>query len=736
MAVELPGGGAYSESLHAVKCEAIWALGKLGADAAEAISRLVASMETSDLHIRLHLAWALSAVGLGQKRRTGATDPAVPAALMRLVRQGGCTLFEEAAYGLKEMGLVEFAQDLRPHDFNTLPVLSLKPSITGLYELSETILHTVSVKRPVVMAVTGDSGTGKTYFCEAILGGFGGIGSSEILYLKRDRTGDRTLDRIVGFKWLRSHVEPRFYDPYPVLESRDDSDAYFDEFIRANRNKKLIILDGWRDRAYFNRVIEVFNQKGYLDLLVHFRTTFSTRRLNLEEREASLDLVKIHLPLVEEPLIEETTFYREGSVLVYSLDNSIPSRLDSDGIREVFNRRKADRWTEKIRIGRFTTDRRHAGVEPMVLVPAEEQIRPRREALRTGGPKSLKIHESNFTRKLNDSLEARPHLLETVTTGNIPIHRIVFNTQGQIAFCGYDGTVGVLIGFSDEIYYAKPHASLVRGVTVRGRDLCTIGDDGFLKMVSFEKKTVMELGPLDPPATALGGNREGRLATGHDDGIVRVWDLEPGQVTVLPLHDGPVESIAVDRTGQVYSGGRDGRVRILNSDLSSVITVTIPRASAAVLAPCGGGLLAVSAVHEMQAGDCPEPAEFLILDPAGGRGRALSIAEARSMSAINVYFDGRLMFAFNSDGDAGLQGGIAVLTPGAQIPSYVVLGGHAAEARDCITMGPRIISCGSESEAEHTLKIWGTESYVASEHARARLMPESMPRPPYYRSIF
>jgi WD40 repeat protein len=255
-------------------------------------------------------------------------------------------------------------------------------------------------------------------------------------------------------------------------------------------------------------------------------------------------------------------------------------------------------------------------------------------------------------------------------------------------------------------------------------------------MVSFEKKTMIELGPFDSPATAIGSNSEGRLVTGHDDGILRVWDPEGGLVTVLPLHEGPVESVAVDRRGQIYSGGRDGRIRILDRDLTLLRTVTLPGASAAALAPCAGGLLAFSAAHESLSGAGPQAAEMLLLDPEGGGCTALSIPEAGGLTAISAYFDGRLMVAFASGGDGGPQGGIAVLNPADQIPSYVILGGHAAEARDCITMGPRIISCGSENAAEHTLKIWGTEAYVASEHARARLMPKSMPRPPYYRSIF
>ena len=226
--------------------------------------------------------------------------------------------------------------------------------------------------------------------------------------------------------------------------------------------------------------------------------------------------------------------------------------------------------------------------------------------------------------------------------------------------------------------------------------------------------------------------------TGHRDGSVQIWDAEAGWVTVLPLHDGPVDSVATDRSGRVYSGGRDGRVCILNKSMSSVRTVTIPGVSVAVLAPYVDGRLAIATrpIGTPDADRGPAGAETFILDPLTGRCLGLRIAEARSLSAMSVYFDGRLVVAFGSGGEPGVQSGIAVVDPGPDGPAYTVLGGHAVETRDCLSMGPRIISCGSETESRHTLKIWGTASYVAAEHAKAGFLPPSMPKPPYYRSLF
>jgi WD40 repeat protein len=738
VAVLTPAGQEYRQPLEAEKCEAIWALGKLGEEAAEAIPSLVACADSMDLDIRLHLAWALGTIGFGQKRATGGLDSDVVITLMRLIRQGDSTLFEEAASGLKHLGLPDVLHTLYLHDFGTLPVLSLKPSSIGIYEISETILHLVSVKRPVVMAVTGDSGTGKTYFCEVIAEGFSDIGGSEIVYLKRDTIGDRTLDRIVGLEWLRSHVEPRFYDPYPVPEDQDDPDRYFDEFIRACGNKKLIILDGWRDQAYFNRIIEVFYEKGHLDLLVHFRTTFSTRRLNLEEREASLERVKLHLPLVEEPGIEETSFYREGAVLVYNLDNSIPSRLDKDGIREVFNRRKVDSWADQIRIGSFTADRRPLPAETHALAPVEEKTDPDRRLFKAGEVTDLKVYETTFTRMLNDDLDACPHLLQTVTAGDLAVHRIAFYTQGQIAFSGHQGTVGVLVGFNDRVFYARPHRSVVRALAVTGREIYSVGDDGCLKALSFERSTARDLGKADSPTVALAGHRDGRVVTGHVDGSVRIWDAETGQVTLLRIHDGPVCCVVIDRRGRIYSGGTDGKVCAMDAAVSAVRAVSVPESRVVAVAPYVDGRLAVAtgrrAAQDGRRGS--GGGEIFLLDPQTGRSLRLTIPHAGDPTSMSVYFDGRLVIAFESEDQSRSGSRIAVVDPNPDAAVYTILGGHEVETGDCITMGPRIISCGTERGGAHTLKIWGTAAYVASEHAKARFLPASMPKPPYYRSLF
>ena len=77
-----------------------------------------------------------------------------------------------------------------------------------------------------------------------------------------------------------------------------------------------------------------------------------------------------------------------------------------------------------------------------------------------------------------------------------------------------------------------------------------------------------------------------------------------------------------------------------------------------------------------------------------------------------------------------------MLDPRAGYCQSKMLGDHAIETRDCLTMGPRIITCGDENGTENTLRIWGTETYVKQECDKFKIMPENMNKPPYCRSQF
>ena len=89
-------------------------------------------------------------------------------------------------------------------------ILGLKPAQRGLNELSETLHYLLRTKKRTVMAVNGDSGTGKTYFCQAIADGFADIRPHEILYLMRDtKRGQKVFNRLLGPSLAQEAYRPR-----------------------------------------------------------------------------------------------------------------------------------------------------------------------------------------------------------------------------------------------------------------------------------------------------------------------------------------------------------------------------------------------------------------------------------------------------------------------------------------------------------------------------------------------
>jgi hypothetical protein len=165
------------------KEEAIWALGKIGFDSLRAVPALAGYADHPSARLKSYLAWTLGELGKAQKERSGGVSADVVIALLKLLKEKNRQVFEEAASALKKIDLPEFVHSLYLYHAGAISILGLKPAQRGLYELSETLHHLLQTKRRTVMAVNGDSGTGKTYFCQAITDGFAGIRADEILYL-------------------------------------------------------------------------------------------------------------------------------------------------------------------------------------------------------------------------------------------------------------------------------------------------------------------------------------------------------------------------------------------------------------------------------------------------------------------------------------------------------------------------------------------------------------------------
>lgn len=738
--VDLPGRSSrYSLSLHTEKRESIWALGKLGTAAQETIPVLARYGHRPNRDVATELAWTLGCIGRAQKEKAGGLDAALVTGLLQLLQSENTVVFEESALAMRKLGLPDFLHHLYLHNFSTVPILSLKPSSNGLYELSETLFYLMSLKTPVVMAVTGDSGTGKTYFCEAISKGFGGLCSGDILFLQRDHPGHmRAFNRILGLKWLRTHVDPQHYQDYPLAEEQDDPDLYFRQFMRQCAGRKLIILDGWRDPEYFHEVIERFYDHNRLDVVVKFHAAYSTKRLNLEEREGTLERVTAHLPLVEEPAIEETVFYREGSLLLYQLDNSIPSRLNRSEIEEIFSSRKISDWGQTVHIGELAKGDQPARSRETMRTSRQQAAAVKRETMESLKTTLFTPRESNFLRRTNEHPHRQPNLIQSIELEDGIIQRIEFFTPGQIAYGDAEGTVGILSGFQDRIFSTNAHNRPVRYLAVAGGSVVSSDSQGELKETSFRHRRMTTWASTSSSICSLACGRDGLVAMGHEDGTVRAWDRAAQEVFVLGGRSGTVRALAPGRSGAVLYADEAGEVCLWNVRGGQVTVFGLPDLSITALAWCPDG-------RWVAAGRSPGRPErknregtliVEIVDPESGRGERFDLERHAEVRTLKVYFDGRIFAGLSPLQEDHDPLTLMVLDPQSTPARIAFLSGHEVETTDCITMGPRIITCGREAGGQGTIRISGGLSYVESERRKSRLLPRHVERPPYCRTIF
>ena len=722
--LESPGTGEKSyHPLMEQKEEAIWALGRIGFASIKKLPQLTRYADHSSLKLRTYLAWTLGEIGKAQKGKLGGVSADVVIALLKLLKTKNKQVFEESVSALKKIGMPEFIHSLYLYHAGAISILGLKPAQRGLYELSETLHYLIQSKKRTIMAVNGDSGTGKTYFCQAIMGGFGDVKPDEVLYLMRDRKrGQKVFNRLLGIRWLKKYIDPAYYDDYPIAEEQDNPDEYFRQFLTENADKKLIILDGARDSLYFQKVIDYFYFKGELDVEVNFRANFSTRRLNLEEREMALESVKTHLAFLEEPTLEDTLFYQEGVVVLYDLDNSVGSRLNAQETKELFETRRIDSWGDLIRLGDFKQEPRALKAGRTAVACRDKDFTFKRRAWKPGPPRPFVPEERNFKAVANENPKVAPNLLLQIDLGDLRAEQIRFYAQDQIAGIGEKGEAFILTFLDNRIFEtALGHLS---GIALLGRDIYVVNDGRELVQVSFERNELTPIAQTGSPILKIASLPRQTIVTGHADGSIRVWDMSAQEVLTIEGDGMPVRALAVDYDGCVYSSDKSGGLRRWSLETKSVKVAdaqAIGNVSHIKLYPFGKILcLGTSQGHTAKS------PSFNIVDLNKKEMHYISTDFMGEVTALNVYFDGRIIAGLSSPEDAEEKQGenlviiseiyedASCAAPTAT-PVYKFLGGHALETKDCLTMGPKIVSCGSEAPGRHSLRIWGTEFFVRME---------------------
>ncbi len=715
----------HRQPITEIKIEAIWAIGKCGINAKDEIDDLAELRNHRDNKIKIHLAWALGMIGAAQKNESGGIDVKIITTLLDLLNEPDKKLFEETIYNIKKLGFYEIIDSLNLKYIPKTPILALKPSSIGLYELSETILHLIGIKHSVVLAVTGDSGTGKTYFCETIKNGFGNIAKEEILYLMRDNPGDRALfSKMLDPKYVREYIERQYANTGFQIEVGLSGSEFLHNFIQKNANKKLIILDGWLDDTYFYQVLKVFYRCGFLDCIVNFRATYSTRRINLETRERILERVKDCLRFVENPAIEDTEFYRNGDVFVYNLDNSISSRLSREEIKEIFSRKKIGVWGEHIRIGRFEKGLRKATIIKENLLPEIKNIEIKPTQPFNMVTAEINIKTTHFSRLINEETSEQ-NLIQTIDIKNMQPKNIVYHSPGIIAYYDDSGIAGILTGINNQNSFTSLNDRLYN-LCICDNMLCLAGQSEKMYLIDFDKKESMTIETYTPGISCLTSDRSSIIVTGHTDGSIRIWDIKKKMITQLCGHIGAVTSLIVLKNNNVISLGSDSELRLWNFQLGNVRIYKFKNPMKWFIS------------SYISPDDCIfidsdwGTIKTYILNLQDNTVKKIITNEAGLAQSCCASIDGKIFIGYQNSTKKGM---LIVIQPQDNDYYYKIIGKHGKAIAGCITMGPQIITLGIDG-GETNLKIWASDKYAEETKEKLRILKGVRKPFQYYSLIF
>jgi WD40 repeat protein len=320
---------------------------------------------------------------------------------------------------------------------------------------------------------------------------------------------------------------------------------------------------------------------------------------------------------------------------------------------------------------------------------------------------------------LNEGLKAGANLLKTIPLGEICPGRIRFYAQDQVAGTGDNGLVFVLTSLDNRIF-----ATTVDGVSdfaLLGRTFFLAAPERGFFSLSFERNEICAVHSAAMPPFRLASFPPDRVISAHQDGTIRVWDFLEKTVWALAGARTAPSSLAVDQSGRIYAGYGDGG--LMRWDLETRKGTRVEGIAAAVrflrISP-GAKILAVE-----QGAEPTHHPVFRTIDLGAGTMATLSTPFTGQVSGVNVYFDGRITVALGaSKVRSGLSSGsLVVISPREDSCAFTALSGHAHRTKDCLTMGPKIVTCGEEDPGNSSVRIWGSEFYVRTELGKLLINP-------------
>jgi WD40 repeat protein len=206
------------------------------------------------------------------------------------------------------------------------------------------------------------------------------------------------------------------------------------------------------------------------------------------------------------------------------------------------------------------------------------------------------------------------------------------------------------------------------------------------------------------------------LITGHRDGSILIRNMESQEWVRIKFHSSPVTALAVGYSGQLYSWGMDQGLKSWDLKSGQVKEFKTKEGMVSYLKIYPQRRI-IALFQEKEIDDKNKkrrPKQKIeLIDFNKSNLHVISLPFHLNPSSINVCFDGRIIAGLSYESKRKYN--LAVLNPRTETCELQFLEGHGKETRDCLCMGPRIISCGEEGENNHTIRIWGTEFFVRTQ---------------------
>ncbi len=717
-------GKSYSESLIFLKEEAVWAIGRLPDVSFEDLSILKKCEVHSYSGMRLALAWALGNIAEKKLRLQQGIDLEIIRVLIDLLLDREKDVRLEAAYSLKVVGFSGFLDKLYLRDPGIVNILNLEPMKTCLEDIHSTLRYLIATSKQVVLAVTGDSGTGKTYFCQSLVEALRSVLGDRVLLLSRDNPADiEIFKQMLGISWLKKHQLESLALNYPVSENDDHPSDFFDAFIKRHRDKKIIILDGWRDEEFFDQIITIFYNKGLLNVILNLRTILSTRRLNLEEREKSLASTLEHLENVQGPQFEQTRIFQEGIVIAYDVDNSIHSRVNRDEMIQIFQGEYRKIKTDKIYVGQFEEDLKPLRLDREMLTLSVDSFTSRKS------PFFLKqeyyfVPEEIFLYSIyNENTQFSPNLLQTIPLERFELAKLVYSRKGEIAGGTKDGRIVLFLRKECRFFVGPKLGSAVSGMAAVNNFIYSVHEDGSFVRTSFANRTYQVIKHFRSPATCLAGGVGNMLALGHADGTLRVCDVANGFCRSFRGGSSPITALNFDQNKAIFSADKDRLLRRWDIQSKKVTNFSGHKSIIRSIITYPDNRVVTGTENDDYFEELPKwiGGKVRIINQESGSVRIFHTLLDSCVCGLNVYFDGRIIVGNLGQPIALMENGNLIINdPHPDRLVHKHLSGHYEGTMGCITRGPEIISFGYEESGFQTIKVWGTKIYVQLELEKRR----------------